>query len=83
MKVEEPLFSYIDTSTKWEVINGDALNELKKIEKETFDLIITSPPYNIGKSYETKTTIESYKLTFKKKYLNYMYIDKSLLKSIA
>lgn len=60
MKVEEPLFSYIDTSTKWEVINGDALNELKKIEKETFDLIITSPPYNIGKSYETKTTIENY-----------------------
>jgi|GEM_PF-7126762 len=25
-----------------------------------FDLIITSPPYNIGKSYETKTSIEKY-----------------------
>ena len=57
MKAKEPLFSYIDDSTKWEVINGDALEELKKMENGKFDLIVTSPPYNIGKSYETKTTI--------------------------
>ena len=60
MEAKEPLFNYIDDSTKWEVINGDALKELKKMEDGKFDLIVTSPPYNIGKSYETKTTIENY-----------------------
>jgi len=33
---------------------------LKKFEDGKFDLIITSPPYNVGKSYETKTSIEKY-----------------------
>lgn len=45
---------------KYYIQNGDSLILLKKIENEKFDLIITSPPYNIGKSYETKTTIEKY-----------------------
>lgn len=40
--------------------NGDCLSVLKTIEDEKFDLIITSPPYNVGKSYETKTSIENY-----------------------
>ena len=31
---------------------GDTLNFLGTIPKETFSLIITSPPYNIGKAYE-------------------------------
>lgn len=42
------------------VINGDCYKELQKIEDQKFDLIITSPPYNIGKSYEVKTSIEKY-----------------------
>lgn len=41
-------------------IEGDTLQELRKIESDKFDLIITSPPYNIGKEYETKTSIEKY-----------------------
>lgn len=40
--------------------NGDCLEYLKKIEDQSFDLIITSPPYNVGKKYETKTSIEKY-----------------------
>ncbi|SCQ21827.1 Modification methylase RsrI [Tannerella forsythia] len=36
------------------------MNVLKGIEDGKFDLIITSPPYNVGKSYETKTSIEKY-----------------------
>lgn len=39
--------------------NDDCLNVLSKIDKK-FDLIITSPPYNVGKSYEVKTGIEKY-----------------------
>ena len=38
----------------------DANNALKNIEDEKFDLIITSPPYNVGKEYEVKQSIENY-----------------------
>lgn len=60
MKVEEPLFEYISPDISYNVINGDSLKVLKGIEDGKFDLIITSPPYNVGKSYETKTSIEKY-----------------------
>lgn len=39
---------------------GDSYHFLKSIPKETATLIITSPPFNIGKEYETRTSIESY-----------------------
>ena len=29
------------------IINGDSLEELKKIPDETFDLIFADPPYNL------------------------------------
>ncbi|MFA5012308.1 MAG: site-specific DNA-methyltransferase [Ignavibacteria bacterium] len=60
MKVKEPLIEYISPDITHQIINGDSLTVLKGIEDEKFDLIITSPPYNIGKSYETKTSIEKY-----------------------
>lgn len=60
MKAKEPLFDYISPDIVHNVINGDSLKVLKGIEDGKFDLIITSPPYNIGKSYETKTSIEKY-----------------------
>lgn len=41
--------------------HGDSAKILKeKYQDNTFDLVITSPPYNVGKEYETKTSIESY-----------------------
>lgn len=43
-----------------EFILGDSLKKLKKLESEKFKLIITSPPYNVGKEYETKQSIEKY-----------------------
>ncbi len=63
MKVGEPLFDFINPETKYSIINGDSLEVLKTMSAGRFDLIITSPPYNIGKSYETKTTIEQYLAT--------------------
>jgi adenine-specific DNA-methyltransferase len=60
MKVQEPLFDYISREISHNMINGDSLTVLKGIEDGKFDLIITSPPYNVGKSYETKTSIEKY-----------------------
>ena len=43
-----------------DIIKGDALKVLKKYKDGHFNLIVTSPPYNIGKAYETKTSIELY-----------------------
>ncbi|NUQ44158.1 MAG: site-specific DNA-methyltransferase [Calditrichaceae bacterium] len=39
---------------------GDASNILNKYLDMKFDLVITSPPYNIGKEYEKKKEIEDY-----------------------
>lgn len=40
--------------------NGDTLELLKQIPDGTAQLIITSPPYNIGKEYEEIVEIEKY-----------------------
>lgn len=39
---------------------GDSLDYLKTLPDKSIKLIITSPPYNVGKSYETKVKIEKY-----------------------
>ena len=60
MRVKEPLFEYIKKDICFEMQNNDCLTVLKKIDNEKFDLVLTSPPYNVGKSYETKMSIEKY-----------------------
>ncbi len=39
---------------------GDTRSFLRSLPDQYVKLIITSPPYNIGKAYETKTSIEKY-----------------------
>jgi adenine-specific DNA-methyltransferase len=39
---------------------GDCLSLLKQIPDGTAQLVITSPPYNIGKAYEKRQTLERY-----------------------
>ncbi len=46
--------------TDYKYILGDSLNKLKKFEDGKFKLVITSPPYNVGKEYEVKKSIENY-----------------------
>lgn len=47
-----------DNSFIWQ---GDVLPFLDNLEnKELFDLVVTSPPYNIGKSYEIKKHLDEY-----------------------
>lgn len=36
-----------------ELYNGDCLEMLRNIQDESIDLIITSPPYNLGKTHHT------------------------------
>ena len=42
------------------LFDGDCSEFLKDIPSNSVDLIMTSPPYNIGKKYEKKTTLHSY-----------------------
>lgn len=39
---------------------GDSLVELKKLTDSTFKLIVSSPPYNIGKAYEKQVGLDDY-----------------------
>ena len=38
----------------------DNLDFMRPLSKQSMQLIVTSPPYNIGKSYESRSTLESY-----------------------
>lgn len=43
------------------IVNGDAWMGLREIPDESVDLIVTSPPYNIGKEYESHLDLNEYK----------------------
>ena len=45
---------------QYAIVNSDSLTVLKSMQNDTIDLIMSSPPYNIGKAYEEKTSIENY-----------------------
>ena len=42
------------------LFHGDVGDFLRQIPDESVQLIITSPPYNLGKAYETKVSIDDY-----------------------
>ncbi len=42
------------------LFHGDVSDFLKTIPDNTISLIITSPPYNLGKNYEDRVSIETY-----------------------
>ncbi len=43
--------SKMKTTADTDIICGDSLDELKRMESESVDLIIADPPYNLGKKY--------------------------------
>lgn len=65
-QAELSLFPKPETSDRFSVKSrivlhqGDSYDFLKTIPSNTVMLIITSPPYNIGKEYETRTSIQEY-----------------------
>lgn len=40
--------------------HGDSMVLLSKLELKHFNLVFTSPPYNIGKTYERITSLDTY-----------------------
>jgi DNA modification methylase len=57
-----PYKIYSEFAKEREIVlhHGDSLRFLKTLPMSSIDLIVTSPPYNIGKSYEEKATLEEY-----------------------
>lgn len=45
------------------VFRGDCFKYLKTLPPNSVDLIVSSPPYNIGKEYETKVNLDEYLTT--------------------
>ncbi len=63
----KPKFYYKEKMiTEHKIICGDSVKELKNIPDESIDLIITDPPFNIGKKYNSFVDRKS-----KKDYLNW------------
>lgn len=52
-------------ATKSKIITGDSLEFLKQLKSESIDLIVSSPPYNVGKEYEDRVSIEDYLAFYK------------------
>ena len=55
------------------IYNTDCLEGLRKIKEPMFRLTVTSPPYNIGKEYESKLSLEEY-LNWCQKWINRVYM---------
>ena len=53
-------FFKANKKTKTLIYNEDVFDGLSQVANKSMKLIITSPPYNIGKSYEKKTKLEHY-----------------------
>lgn len=42
------------------VVHGDCWDVTKHIPRQSLDIVVSSPPYNIGKSYESRKPLEAY-----------------------
>jgi adenine-specific DNA-methyltransferase len=51
---------------------GDCLELMKLLGEDVFDLVVTSPPYNIGKAYEQTRSLEEY-LAWSEKWIEEVY----------
>ncbi|MDR0300722.1 MAG: site-specific DNA-methyltransferase [Treponema sp.] len=51
---------YYDNNSDAVLLEGDTLDILKKLPSNTYKLIVSSPPYNIGKIYEEEVSLEKY-----------------------
>ena len=49
-----------DEKSDFTMLEGDVLNNIKNIPDKSVKLLITSPPYNLGKEYEEKQTLKDY-----------------------
>ena len=56
---------------RYKLITDDAIQTVKQFEDQKFQLILTSPPYNVGKIYEKKKPLEDY-LAWQESLISYL-----------
>ena len=54
------IYSTFDQAADAVLFEGDTLDLLRSLPDECMKLIVTSPPYNLGKVYEKRSSIEKY-----------------------
>ncbi len=60
MKSTAPNVVPLRPQPQHEIKCADNLDFMRALDKESMNLIVTSPPYNIGKEYERKTSLDVY-----------------------
>ena len=50
----------LNTDRDVQIACSDNLKFMRELPNESIKLIVTSPPYNIGKDYETKRPLDKY-----------------------
>ncbi|MET3579073.1 DNA modification methylase [Mesorhizobium robiniae] len=60
--MNQRIFAFSDAQRLSSITHGDALTKLDELEDNSFQLVVTSPPYNIGKEYEKdkRRSLEEY-----------------------
>ena len=84
--MESNYFLQMKTEFKNKIINGDSIDELKKIPRETFDLIFADPPYNLQLKSELTRPDKSKVHGVKDKwdqFKNFKYYDEFTLSSLS
>ena len=69
LRVKKPKRVTIQLDTMQTLIEGDVLEQLEKMPATSFDCIVTSPPYNLGKNYGPKVNDNK----SREEYLAWMY----------
>lgn len=54
------ILNHFDSSANLVVYEGDCLDFLRTIPDKSIQLIVTSPPYNLGKEYEKRSSLGEY-----------------------
>ena len=56
----KPIHDHFKSDADIVLFNGNVQDLLAEIPDKTIQLVITSPPYNLGKDYEHRVDIEKY-----------------------
>ena len=59
-KMTEKRGKTINFSSLDNIYNGDVAELLTSLQGDSVDLIVSSPPYNIGKEYESRKALDHY-----------------------
>lgn len=59
-KIKDDIVINLPKKLRVDIRREDNIDYMRSMKKNSFHLIVTSPPYNVGKEYEKKTTLEAY-----------------------